>query len=107
MRAETGDLDVIVQQVGVARNCVVLSSEKLLLIVEARTPRQVAANLQILAEAMSHHVRRMNTFTRFGVMRAAGGVNVMVTGPPAELRGINPAFHFKIKATVARGDLDR
>src|SRR5437016_77171 len=44
---------------------------------------------------MTHHVRRGHAFGGFGVMRATGGVNVMIARPPAALGRINPAFHLE------------
>ena len=85
MRAEPGNLNVVVQQIRPDRNFVVLAGKKLLLIIEARSPGEVATDLQVFAQAMPQHVRRVDAFGRLGVMRAAGCVNVVVAGPPAEL----------------------
>src|SRR5437016_4447329 len=50
MRAEAGDLDVIAEQVGIARNFVHLAAEELLLIIETRAPGQVASDFQVFAQ---------------------------------------------------------
>ena len=62
------------------------------LVVEARPPGQVAADLQVFAQAVAHHVLGVHAFGRVGVVRAAGRVDVMVAGVPAEQRRIDPAF---------------
>ena len=92
VRAEAADLDVVAEQVGELRNLVLVPGEELLLVIEARAPREIAADFQILAEAMAHHVLREHAFGGIRVVRATGGVNVMIAGPPAELRGIDPAL---------------
>src|SRR5687768_2165318 len=56
VRAKATHLDVVAQQVRILRNLVDGAAEKLLLKIEARSPRKVGANLQILAFAMAKHV---------------------------------------------------
>src|SRR5438128_574209 len=72
-----------------------MSAEKLLLKIETRTPGEVATDFEVFAQAMAHHINRRHAFGRFGVMRTARGMNVMVPRPPAQFRGINPALHLK------------
>src|SRR5947207_1507755 len=91
MRAEAGDLDIVAEQVGILRDLVDRAAEKLLLIIEAGTPGQVCADLQILTHAMADHVFGVNAFGRLHVMGAAGGMDVMIAGPPTEQGGIDPA----------------
>jgi hypothetical protein len=98
MRTKSGHLDVIPKQVGVLGDLVDFAREELLLIVEARAPSQVGADLQILTQTVAHHVRRMNTLRRVRVMRASCRVNVVIAGPPARRRGINPALDLEIQA---------
>src|SRR5262245_21926023 len=92
MRTKTGDLNVIPKQVGVLRNLVYLAAEKLLLKIEARSPGQVAADLKVFTHALAHHIGRRDAFSRFGVMGATGCVNVMIAGPPPQLRRIYPSL---------------
>ena len=80
MRAEAGDLDVVAEQVGALRDGVDLAGEELLLEVEARAPGQVAADLQVFAQDVAHHVLGVDALGRVGVVGAAGGVDVVVAG---------------------------
>ena len=97
VRAKSGNLDVITQQIGILRNGIDFAGEKLLLIIEARTPREVRADFQIFAHALANHVRRVHAFGRIRVMRATGRMNVMIAGPPTALGRIDPAFHFEVE----------
>src|SRR5207247_7714148 len=92
VRAEAGDLDVVAQQVREPRHLVHRAGEELLLVIEAWAPGQGAADLQVLAHAVSHHIRRADAFGRVRVMRAAGGVDVVVAGPPAQAGGVDTAL---------------
>ena len=105
MRTEAAHLHVVTQQVGVLRHLVVFAGEKLFLIIKARPPRKVAADLEILAHDVALHVRRVHTLGRVIVMRATGGVDVMIAAPPAELGGIDPALHLEGLLLLA-GHLD-
>src|SRR2546421_8993170 len=64
MRTESRDLHVIMQQVRPDRNFVVFAGKKLFLIIEARSPGQIAAHLQVFAAAMPEHVRRVDALDR-------------------------------------------
>ena len=107
VRTEAGDLDIVSQQIGKLGDQVILAGEKLLLIVETRSPGQVRADLEILAEAVSHHVRRVDALGGVGVMGAPGGVNVVVARPPAHQCRIDPALHLELLGRVGIGDGDR
>src|SRR6185295_18374356 len=86
---------IVVQQVRSLGHLVVLAGEELLLIVESRTPGERRANLEIFTERVPHHVFRSHTLRWLGVVRAACGVNVVISRPPAELGGIDPPFYLK------------
>ena len=88
--AKTGDLDVVVEQVGVLGHLVVPAREELFLKIKARTPGEVAADLEILALAMAVHVLSEHALARSGIMGATGGMDVMIAGPPAKLRWVEP-----------------
>ena len=60
------------------------------------------ADLEVLAEDVAHHVGRMHSLGRVGVVGAAGGVDVVVAGDPAEPRGIDPAADLEIPFGRAR-----
>src|SRR5207244_1059088 len=79
----------------VLRNLVFLAGEKLFLVIEARPPRQITADLQVLAQAVTHHIQRVNAFGGIGVVGATGGVDVVVAGPPAQLRRVDPTLDLK------------
>ena len=104
VRAEAGHFDVVAEQVGILGNFVVRPAEELFLVIEARTPGQVRADLQILADAMAEHVHRVDAFGGIHVVRATSGVDVMIARPPAELRRIDPAFHLEVGFCERRRD---
>src|SRR6266516_7192316 len=56
MRAESRNLHIIVKQIRPHRDLVIFTSEKLFLVIEARSPGEVAADLQILPLAMADNV---------------------------------------------------
>src|SRR3954462_234208 len=92
VRPKSGHLDFITQQIRILRDLVDFAGEESLLVIEARAPGEIAADLQVLAEAVPHHVGGVHAFGRVGVMRATGGVDVMVARPPAAQRRVDPAF---------------
>src|SRR5262245_18611519 len=75
----------------------VFGFEVLFLIVVARPPRQNAAYVERLAQNMPDHVLRHHALRWAFVMRAPGGMDVMVARIPAELCNINPSFEFERK----------
>lgn len=96
VRTKTTYLDIVAQDIGKRGDLVVGSGEKLFLIIEARAPGEIRTDLQILAEAMPHHVRRVYALGGIGVVRAARRVNVVVAGHPARERGIDPALDLEV-----------
>src|ERR1041384_1115382 len=105
MGTETGDLNVVPQQVGILRNFIYRAAEKLLLKIKAWPPSQVRADFQILAFHLPNHVRGEHAFGRFLIMSAAGGMNMMIAGPPTHDGRIDPTLGFKRQ--VGRIWLDR
>src|ERR1051326_195795 len=97
VRAEARHFDVIAEQIRILGDFIHRAAKKLLLVIEAGAPREVRPNFQILTHAMAEHVRREHAFGRFDIMRATGGVNVMIPGPPAELRWVDPTLDFAFK----------
>ncbi len=95
MRSEAGHFDVVTKQIRVFGNFVHRAAEELLLIIEARSPCQIGPNFQILTHTMPDHILRMHALRRFDVMQTTSGVDVMITGPPAKNRGIDPASHLE------------
>ena len=69
-----------------------LAAEELLLGVPARPPRQHAADVEVLAQDMPPHVLGLDPFGRALVVRAAGGMHVMVAGEPVHLGEVDPAL---------------
>jgi hypothetical protein len=53
--------------------------------IETRSPGEIAANFQIFTLAMPVHVGGQDPFGWLGIMGAAGGMDMVVTRPPAEL----------------------
>src|SRR5260370_12628967 len=80
-----------------------LTAEKLLLIVEARTPSQHGSDVQLLTLNLTDHVLRSDTFGGILVVRTAGSVHVMIAGIPAVLRRIDPSLHRERHLVRARG----
>ena len=107
VRAEAGDFDVVAQQVRIARDFVVLAGEELLLVIEAGSPGEIAADLQVFAQAVADHVLGVHALGRIGIVGTAGRVDVMVAGPPAELRGIDPALDLVAELGRAVADGER
>ena len=60
MRAKARNLDVVAEQIGILGDDIVFAGKKLFLIVKTRPPSEVGADLEILAEAVPQHVRRVN-----------------------------------------------
>src|SRR3954467_8521158 len=96
MRAEPGNFDVVPKQIRIFRNFVDRAAEKLFLVIEARAPCEIRAYFQIFAFAMADHVFGVNALRVASIMRAAGGVNMMIARPPAQFRSISPALNLEI-----------
>src|SRR3569832_156028 len=101
MGTETGNFHVVTKQVRVAGAFIDGSGEELLLVIETRAPREIRADLEILASAMTDHVGRMNAFGGLGVVSATRGVNVVIPGPPTHERGIDPPGDFESRAGIS------
>ena len=56
---------------------------------------------------MPHHVRRVNALGGVGVVGATGGVDMVVAGPPAHQRWIDPALYLERLGFVLAIDFDR
>src|ERR1700738_4632630 len=92
-RWEPGNLQVIMHQPIRLREGMVPAAKKLLLVVVAGSPGQHRADIQFLAADLAHHVVRLHTFRGILVVRAPGGMYVMVARIPAVFRGVDPALH--------------
>jgi hypothetical protein len=97
MGAKAGDFDVVAEQVWILGNLVHCAAKELLLVIETRAPCEIRADLQILTHAMADHVGRKHAFGRLHIMRTTGRVNVMIAGPPAELRRVGPTLDFEFE----------
>ena len=91
MGTKSAHFDIVAKDPGPGGNDVVLPGEKPLLVIEARPPSEICPHFQILAEHLPHHVGSMNPFSGFGVVGAAGRVDVMIAGDPSEDGRIDPA----------------
>src|SRR6267142_723515 len=92
MRSESGDFDVVAQDVWILRYFVILAGEELLLIVEAGPPGEIRADFQVFALNLADHIDGVHAFGVIRVVGTAGGVNVMIAGPPPRLGRIDPAL---------------
>ena len=90
-RREAGDLEVVVHQTRRRRQRMIAAAEELFLVVVRRPPGQHRCEVQRFADDLRPHVFRLHAFGRVLVVRAAGGVDVMIAGEPAVLRRIDPA----------------
>src|SRR4051794_2398713 len=93
LTGEAADLDVVPHDVVLRRKLVHCPFKELLLVVPARPPRKHAAHVEVLANDVPHHVGWRNTFGRRFVMRAAGGMHMMIARDPAEISQLDPALH--------------
>ena len=105
-RREARDFHVVAHDVFFGRERVGLAFEESLLEIPARPPTQHLADVQVLAQDVPHHVLRVDALGGLFVVRAAGGVNVMIATPPACGRGIDPAVDFETELLGVRRDGD-
>src|SRR5437588_4214347 len=84
-----------------------MAAEKLLLIIETRTPGEVGADFQIFADAVADHVLGVNALGWLHIMRAASSVDMVIAGPPATFGRIDPTLQMKGQLLGFVGDLDR
>ncbi len=66
--------------------------EELLLMIEARTPRQHAADVQSFAFDLPEHVGRIDSLGGRRIVRATSGVDVMVAAEEAMRDRVDPAL---------------
>ena len=91
MRPEARHLDVVAEEVRGPADVVGLAGEKSLLEIEARAPREAAADLEIFPHAVAEHVGRHHSLGGALVVGTAGGVDVVIPRPIAMARRIDPA----------------
>src|SRR5687767_7578123 len=94
-RRMAGDFDVVVDPMIVGGDLVILAFEKRLLEIPAGSPRQHRSDLQVLARHVTLHVLREDALRWALIVRAAGGVYVMVSRIPSHLRQIDPSLETK------------
>ena len=75
---ESRNLEVVVHEFIALRERMVLAAEELLLVVVARTPGEHASHVEFLSQDLAHHVLGPDALGGVLVMRAAGGVDVVV-----------------------------
>src|SRR5262245_45005914 len=90
---EAADLDVVAHDVVFGREFVDGALEELLLVVPAGTPGEYAADIEVFADDVPHHIGRSDAFSGGFVVGAAGGVDVVIAGNPAEVGELDPALH--------------
>src|SRR4051794_3958892 len=84
------DFDVVSDAILGRRDAVVFPLEERLLEIPAGPPGEDASNLEVFAQDVAHHVLRVDAFGWTFVVGAAGGVDVVIAGIPAQLRRIDP-----------------
>src|SRR5262245_42866435 len=89
---ETGHLQVVVHPAIRLRQWIVLAREKLLLIVVAGSPGQYRADVERLAQDLTHHILGQHAFRGVLIVRAAGCVDVMIAGKPADAWWVDPSL---------------
>src|SRR5215467_1045267 len=99
-RWKTGNLQVIMHQLIRLGLRIIFPGEKLLLVVVAGSPRKYATDIQFFALYLSGHVFGTDPLRRLLVMRATGGVHVVVPGIPAILGRIDPSLHLEVNAAA-------
>ncbi len=107
-RREARDLDVVPHDVVIGGKLVHLTVEELLLVVPTRSPRQHAADVEVLAEDVPHHVGRRDALSGALVVRASCRVDVVVAGSPTLSGKMNPPREMELLAmlrALRNGDL--
>src|SRR6266851_7200820 len=77
------------------------------LVIPTGPPTQAAADVQVLAENMAHHVLGSHALGRAFVVRAAGSMNMVIARPPAALGRVDPALEgelFGVRRHPGDGD---
>ena len=90
-RREARDLEVVPHQPVGRRQRVIASAEVLLLVIVGRSPCQYRGDVERLSRDLRPHVFRPHAFGRVLVVRASGGVDVVISGEVAVAGGIDPA----------------
>src|SRR5262249_2246622 len=75
--------------------------------VVARPPIEYRADTERLAQHMAHHVLRPHAFGWTLIVRATGGMDVMVSGVPTQTGRINPSPETDVQTAPACGVNDR
>src|SRR5215469_11965737 len=92
-RRESRDFQVVVHEPIWFGEWMILTAEKLLLVVVARSPCQHRADIQFFALDLAHHVIWAHTFRGILIVRATGSMYMMVSGIPVIFRRIDPPLH--------------
>src|SRR5216683_2370220 len=101
-------LHVITEEIIGSGKRIDLSLEVALLVVPARSPAQAAADVEVLAEDMAHHVGRRDALSGAFIVCTSGRVNVMIPRIPARGGGMHPAAELErlfMNDTNRYGDL--
>src|SRR5579871_3501842 len=97
LRPESRNLKIVLQDTKRLAQLIRRRLEELSLKFEARSPGQIAADVQPLALDVQKHVVSENAFRRIRVMRTARGVNVMIAAVIAVIRRIEPALQLDVQ----------
>src|SRR3954447_6634416 len=94
-RGKPRNLQVVVQEGLRPGERVAMTGEELFLMVIARRPIENTSDAQVFALHLSHHHRRIDALRWRYVMRATGGMNMVIARVPAEFCRMNPPFEVK------------
>ena len=76
------------------------------MIIETRPPSEVGADFEVFAEAVPHHVRRVDALGGVFVVGTTCGVDMVIARPPAHQRRIDPALYLERLGDVRIADGD-
>src|SRR5688572_12188440 len=97
LRAKPADFQVVFEDRQRLAQVARLGLKELPLETEARPPSQDRADVEALAFDLTKHLFRGNPFRRHGIVRAAGGVNVVIAAVEAERSRVDPALQLDVK----------
>src|SRR5579883_3483251 len=95
-RWKSGHFHIVAEQMMGRGQGIDFALEIAFLVIPARPPAETAADVEIFAENVAHHVLWGNALGRTFVVGAAGGMDVVVAGVPAFGSWMNPALEAEL-----------
>src|SRR5436309_13652653 len=99
-RGEARDLQIVAHQIRGSGQRMIFPLKEPLLKVVARPPGKDAADIQVLAQDMTHHIFREDSLRRLLIVEASGRMNMVISGIPASIRGVDPALQSECETLV-------